>query len=122
MSKSTPTPWQPIYGDMPEDVGGGKYLRHYAGPDGKIISLVGFALAGGTDTEEAEANAAYIVKAVNSHAAMVEALTAAERELEAIGPMPTYDTYDDRRRLMLGTVKALHHIRAALTLSQGEQP
>jgi hypothetical protein len=40
------------------------------------------------------------------------AMRSAIAELEAIGPAPTHDTYGDRRRLMLGVAKALHHLRA----------
>lgn len=109
-TEHTKTPWLPVFGDMPEDVGGGTYLRHYAGPDGKIISLVGFALAGGTDTGEAEANAAYIVKAVNSHDALVYALGAlAEAARNAC---------DARQHSQL--IEALFDADRALTLSQGE--
>jgi hypothetical protein len=58
----TPTPWaQNKYGEP-------------VGPDGDNIRAKGLAL---TNSDEAQANTAFIVKAVNSHDALVEALRGA---------------------------------------------
>lgn len=74
----TPTPWHADYGSMPEDIGGAKYLRSYVGPDGQTIRLKGFSIAGGnTQLDEPIANAEFIVKAVNMHQELVDALHAA---------------------------------------------
>lgn len=47
-----------------------------------------------------------------------EALGRVIVEAEAIGPVPTHDTYGDRRRLMLGMVKMQHEAREALSKSE----
>lgn len=60
----TPTPWTLNKYDEP------------AGPHGDNIRVKGFAL---TSSDEARANSALIVRAVNSHEALVEALRKAEQ-------------------------------------------
>lgn len=100
MSKSTPTPWR---------VG-----RRSAHDALTVIETAEDYIADCTDmigSERDIANAAYIVKAVNSHAAMVEAL-------HALGMVALQtDEYRRNAELREAVDNAL-----ALTLSQGEQP
>lgn len=61
-----------------------------------------------------------LVELIDSHARMEAEIRAAITEAEAIGPAPTHDTYGDRRRLMLGVAKMMHHLRSALTVNTKE--
>jgi hypothetical protein len=71
MTKHTKTPWAIHRYDRPS---GGIAI---SGPDtDKINAFVATAFADLRSIEEAEANAAFIVRAVNCHAELVEALEA----------------------------------------------
>lgn len=85
MAEHTPTPWSIS----------GRKMKPSSEPYGIIItgersdgfqSSVAFcARHPGIDTSAAEANAAFIIKAVNNHDALVRALTVAAERLEARG-------------------------------------
>lgn len=89
-TEHTPTPWKYEYVDRNRAViSAPKGANHvyclfgeFVGPPDfeKQTQLVTCTIS----HQEAEANAAFIVRAVNSHAALVEALEAAQDELSAI--------------------------------------
>lgn len=82
MEKATPGPWSVIE-ITPRD-GSGTYLDKIVDACGNTIRVEGFSLSQG---EEARANAALIVRAVNCHADLLSALEAA-RPLLAHGGCP----------------------------------
>jgi len=88
--KHTPTPWkvQPHDGWMANKLPPIEIL----GADGRVVACN----TSYYPTPISEANAAFIVKAVNSHTALVEALTAIHRR--AVAFKPELDSYDDMRR------------------------
>ena len=94
MSKHTPTPWV-------LNTTGDRSIVTSSGGDFAVLHT---CWPGNVD--EREANAAFIVLAVNSHAALVEALTALHAHL--FGPTPDMPRHeiDDRCRAALALVQS----------------
>lgn len=79
MSAHTPTPWSLSDSQLPKAIYGSARQHIHAGPketQGNTIAIVSLGGLGGTSgkIEDIEANAAYIVRAVNSHEELVAAL------------------------------------------------
>lgn len=79
-AKHSPLPWKmemETHFDSDE-----QYFRSVVGPDGKTICLAGFAISMGSSDDETFANSAFIVKAVNSYAKLVNALKESRAQIE----------------------------------------
>ena len=95
----TPTPWASDI--VPASDWGPAYVRSIVGPDGRTIRVHGLALSSG---DEPEANADLIVRAVNSHDALVAALLEARATM--LSPAGAYEP-------------VINKIDAAIALAEG---
>jgi hypothetical protein len=96
-AKPTPRPWR-----------NGEYDK-ITDDKGETITLQGFALSMGRN-DEAAANAALIVRAVNSFDALVAACEAVAAHIDPEAPIPNTSKRD-----------AMLKLRAALALARGEK-
>ena len=103
-AKHTPGPWQ---GYMENKTA---YIESKA--DQKIIASCGI-----TTSPESKANAAFIVRACNSHDALVEALEALEARALEMRKLINPKTWSDLESM--ATVEIIN-ARAALALAKGE--
>ena len=78
MTDHTPTPWECDWGTIPPD-GPGTYCDVYTDGGDTIIARVNDCI------ERGHANAAFIVKAVNNHEALVKALKLARDRIKYLG-------------------------------------
>lgn len=129
-AQHTPTPWAYIKATVPDNTGGYDYAITV---DGKIIAEV-FQHTGWDDektgkyeTQPVEANAAFIVRACNSHDALVEALEGNLRSLEGRlkPPFKTVKEWaesciDSSDAKIKSEAKAILAMIAALALAKGE--
>lgn len=106
MSEHTPTPWALDIGTYFST--NDPYLRSVTGPDGETVRVKGFALSSGKGTE---ANTALIVRAVNAHTLLVDALTEVNDWIKNWAPTFIYDDEWD---------ETYAKIEAALALAKAE--
>lgn len=105
----TPTPWiEKIMQDGAVCLFGPKGVPYY---EQKMACLVGREDRTGDDTGQIRADAAFILRAVNSHADMLKAL---ERTLKCLGIAVRVNGGDPE------TNEACVEARAAITLARGE--
>lgn len=114
----TPTPWQltPI-----DNAIRGRIYWVTAPARGHLkkifIADAGFDVDGANTRKEADANAAFIVRACNSHDALVEALAEAEIALATIECQDTNQASKNLRFAKERATRALPQARAALKLA-----
>lgn len=108
MSEHTPTPWA-----VPVSEGNDTLICEDLGEKlGTIIADVSrpiknFTLYRDISWDEAAANAAFIVKAVNNHDALVEALKMARNRIAVLGPFAATRHFDANEKVFLPKIDAV---------------